>query len=84
MTEKIVIVDIETQAEPRVINTRVILKKEFKDQSISEEVELCSCGCGRPKGRNKRFLSDYCFRHSGEEAFPGKRNHMGNKKGMKP
>ncbi len=24
--------------------------------------DKCSCGCGRPVGVGKRFLSDYCFR----------------------
>lgn len=26
----------------------------------------CSCGCSRPRGKGRRFLSDYCYKNGGE------------------
>jgi hypothetical protein len=51
----------------------------------SKKPKTCSCGCGRPVGKELFFLSDYCYQrktNDGDEEH--KKNHCsyGGRKGQ--
>ena len=66
--------ECETTFEPKVswqiycctecrLKENTAIEETVRKPKRKEEGKLCHCGCGKPRGKGKTLLSEYCFRN---------------------